>query len=73
MLWGNHSVMAILVQGKVCTKKKFEIGTRSFCGAGIWTQGLHHEPLHQPFFVMGFFKIGSRELFAGAGFEPRSS
>jgi hypothetical protein len=25
-----------------------------FCTAGIWTQGLHHEPLHQPFFAMGF-------------------
>jgi hypothetical protein len=23
-----------------------------------------------PFFVMGFFKIGSNELFAWAGFEP---
>jgi hypothetical protein len=22
---------------------------------GAWTQGLHLEPLHQPFFVMGFF------------------
>jgi hypothetical protein len=34
------------------------------------TQGLHLEPLHKPFFVMGFFEIGSHELFAGAGFEP---
>jgi hypothetical protein len=28
-----------------------------FCGSEIWTQGLHFEPLHQPFFcacVMGF-------------------
>jgi hypothetical protein len=24
------------------------------CGTGVWTQGLHLEPLHQPFFVMGF-------------------
>jgi hypothetical protein len=23
-----------------------------------------------PIFVMGFFKVGSRELFARAGFEP---
>jgi hypothetical protein len=30
---------------------------------GVWTQGIHLESLHQPFFVMGFFKIGSRELF----------
>jgi hypothetical protein len=21
-----------------------------FCSAGVWTQGLHLEPLHQPFF-----------------------
>jgi hypothetical protein len=26
-----------------------------------------------PFFVKGFFKIGSRELFAQGGFEPQSS
>jgi hypothetical protein len=41
-----------------------------FCGTGAWTQGLHLEPRHQPFFVMEFFKIGSRELFALAGFKP---
>jgi hypothetical protein len=28
------------------------------------------EPLHQAFFVMGVFKIGSPELFTQAGFEP---
>jgi hypothetical protein len=27
-------------------------------------KSLHLEPLHQPFFVMGIFEIGSRELFA---------
>jgi hypothetical protein len=36
-------------------------------GTGAWTQGLHLEPLHQPFFVMGFFEIGSRKLFPWAG------
>jgi hypothetical protein len=35
--------------------------------------GLHLEPFHQPFFVMGFFETGSHELFARAGFEPWSS
>jgi hypothetical protein len=40
---------------------------------GAWTQSLHGEPLHQPFFVMGIFEIGSHELFAQAGFELRSS
>jgi hypothetical protein len=30
--------------------------------------GLYLEPLHQPYFVMG-----SGELFAQAGFKPRSS
>jgi hypothetical protein len=35
-----------------------------FCGAVVWTQGLHLESLHQPFFLMGFFKIGSHKLFA---------
>jgi hypothetical protein len=37
---------------------------------GLELRGLHLEPLCQPFFVLGFFKIGSRELSAQAGFEP---
>jgi hypothetical protein len=36
-------------------------------------QGLHLEPLHQPFFVVDIFEIGSHELFAWAGFEPQFS
>jgi hypothetical protein len=35
-----------------------------FCGTGVWIQGLHLKPLHQPFFMVGFFfEIGSQELF----------
>jgi hypothetical protein len=46
-----------------------------FYGAGVWTQGLHCEPPHQPFFVCDgvFFEIGSCVLFAQAGFQPLSS
>jgi hypothetical protein len=33
---------------------------------------LSHSTL-EPFFVMGFFEIGSRQLFARAGFKPPSS
>jgi hypothetical protein len=44
-----------------------------FFGTGAWTQGPHLEPLHHPFFVMGFFETGSCKLFAQAGFEPQSS
>jgi hypothetical protein len=40
---------------------------------GVWTQRLHLKSLHQPFFVMGFFKIGCHYLFGPAGFELRSS
>jgi hypothetical protein len=43
----------------------------SFFGTGV--QGLLLETLHQRFFVMDFFKIGCQELFAWAGFKPRSS
>jgi hypothetical protein len=43
-----------------------------FWGTGAWTQGLHLEPLHQPYFCEGFFEIGSCKLFACVGFEPRS-
>jgi hypothetical protein len=35
--------------------------------------GLHLEPFHQPFYVIGFFETGCSELFAGAGFELLSS
>jgi hypothetical protein len=37
-----------------------------FFSTGAWTQGLHLEPLPQPFFCDGFFffKIGSHKLFA---------
>jgi hypothetical protein len=28
------------------------------------------KPLHQPFFVKGFFKMGSHKLFARVGFQP---
>jgi hypothetical protein len=27
-----------------------------FCGTGVWTQGLHLEPLHQPFFMKVFLR-----------------
>jgi hypothetical protein len=40
---------------------------------GVWTQVLHLESLHQLFFVMGFFKILARKLFAQVGFESQSS
>jgi hypothetical protein len=40
-----------------------------FCGSEVWTQGLHLEPLHQSLFVMGFVKIGSRELFCPGWLE----
>jgi hypothetical protein len=42
-------------------------------GTGVWIQGLYLELFHQPFFVMGFFKIRSHKLFARPGFEPWSS
>jgi hypothetical protein len=45
-----------------------------FCSTGVWTQGLHLEPLHQPFFVKSFSRwIGSCKLFAWAGFKPQPS
>jgi hypothetical protein len=44
-----------------------------FCSTGVWTQGLPFKPFHQSFFVMGFFEIGFRKLFAQTGFKPQSS
>jgi hypothetical protein len=35
-----------------------------FCDTGVWTQGLHLEPLQQSFFVKRFFETGSHKLFA---------
>jgi hypothetical protein len=34
---------------------------------------IYPEPLHQSFYVMDFFEIGSGELFAWIGLEPQSS
>jgi hypothetical protein len=34
-----------------------------FFGTRAWTQGLHLEALHQPFFCEGSFEIGSCKLF----------
>jgi hypothetical protein len=33
------------------------------CGTGAQTQGLQLKPLHQPFFMKGFFKVESCKLF----------
>jgi hypothetical protein len=44
-----------------------------FFGTGSWTQVLHLEPLHHPFFVKGTFMIGSWELFTQTGYKPWSS
>jgi hypothetical protein len=44
-----------------------------FCSTGVWTQSLYLEHSTSLFFVMGFFKIGSWELFAWAGFKLWSS
>jgi hypothetical protein len=43
------------------------------CSTRVWTQSLHFEPLHQPFFVKGFFEIRSHEPFAWNGFKLWSS
>jgi hypothetical protein len=43
-----------------------------FLQSGIWTQGLHFEPL-QPFSVMSSFEIRSHKLFSEAVFELGSS
>jgi hypothetical protein len=66
----------------VCTILKLISGFKSWsflfcfvlflCGTGVWTQGLHLESYHQPFFC-DFFKIGSHKLFAQAVSEPHSS
>jgi hypothetical protein len=36
-------------------KNKAIKGFFFFCGLEVWTQGLHFEPLHQPYFCDGFF------------------
>jgi hypothetical protein len=40
-----------------------------FHGTGTLTQDLHLKPLHQPFFVKGFFEIESCEVLAWADFK----
>jgi hypothetical protein len=44
------------------------------CGTGVWTPWLYLEPLHQPFFMMGFFsREGLTNYLPPAGFKPQSS
>jgi hypothetical protein len=49
-----------------CVRFSFASFFGFFCSTRVWTQGLHLEPLHQPFFGMTFFKIGSWQLFPRA-------
>jgi hypothetical protein len=40
-----------------------------FSSTGDWTQSLHLEPLHQFFFVMGFFQDRILQTFAWGKFQ----
>jgi hypothetical protein len=71
MWWGAGSSARTTV---AYPSQRVPMITFFFGNTGAWTQGLHLEPLHSPFFVIFFFffEIGSRELLAWVGFEPRS-
>jgi hypothetical protein len=63
--WGKKKGLKLLISF---------VGLFCFFVLGFWTQALHGEPFHQPFFlVVCFFEIGSRVLFALVGFELWSS
>jgi hypothetical protein len=66
--WPKFLTLVLSYSGVFCCSFCFCF----ICGTGVWTQGLHFEPLHQPFFVMGIFEIGSHKLFAWASFKPQS-
>jgi hypothetical protein len=55
----------------ILKKERYHILSGNFfCGRiGVWTQGLHLEPLHSPFCVFFFFYMGYPKLFALADFE----
>jgi hypothetical protein len=40
------------------------------CGTSVWTQSLHLEPLHQPFYVINFFRDRVSQTICLGGFEP---
>jgi hypothetical protein len=44
------------VSTKLCSSTKQPLHFHNFSSTGTWTQGLHLQPLHQPFFVMVFFR-----------------
>jgi hypothetical protein len=44
-----------------------------YCSSGVWTQGLHLEPLRQPFSVMCYLERRAWELFARADLKAWSS
>jgi hypothetical protein len=80
--WGIFNILIVVVASHI-SKHTFQTCIAKcislifvlfcFCSTGVWTQSLHLEPLHQPFFAMGFFKIGFQELFSRAGFQPWSA
>jgi hypothetical protein len=76
--WDNRHASGVHGFSEI-TKGLFFSSSSSFFFFFLWywawglNSGLHLEPLHQPIFVTVFFEIGSHELFARAGFEPRSS
>jgi hypothetical protein len=62
-----------------CTCSKCSQFCHAFCifyffffSTGVWTLALHLEPLHHPFFVLGFLRYGLTNYLPGAGFEPPS-
>jgi hypothetical protein len=57
----HFHIYLISLQSKIPGQEKLQFffcfcGFFFFCSTRPWTQGLHLEPLHQPYFVMGFFR-----------------
>jgi hypothetical protein len=65
--WNLHWV--VLISTSIVTSSEVFFVLTFVGSIGARTQGLHHEPRHQPFFMKGFFffETGSHELFALAG------
>jgi hypothetical protein len=45
----------MFIHNRAVTKQSLFLFCFIFCSTGAWTQGLHREPLHQPFFETRLF------------------
>jgi hypothetical protein len=62
--WGNSNSHLLLVASEMVLASYKPNIFWGGAGTGVWTNGLHLEPLHQSFFLMGFSRYGFKNYIA---------